>query len=72
MGQLTGPLGKAKQLLISFLVLAHLTNEREEQAWRDTEAAATGGLGAENLLFSLSGKTLCGPLPRSSSLVQVL
>lgn len=70
--RLTGPVGKAKQPLISFLALAHLTNEREEQAWRGTEAVATGGLGAENLLFASSGKILCGPSPRSSSLVQVL
>ena len=70
--RLTGPVGKAKQPLISFLALAQVTNEREEQAWRGTEAAATGGLRVENLLFSLSGKILCGPSPHSSSLVQVL
>lgn len=46
--------GEAKQLLISFLVLAYLTNEREEQAWRGTEAVATGGLEWKNPVWSNS------------------
>lgn len=57
--QLTGPVGKAKQILISFFVLAHLPNEQKEQAWRGTETEDNRWPRSKKLALILQCEEFC-------------